>query len=66
MNKIQVTYREVYGQTTVYPVCEKAKAFADMVNQKTLTLRTLEHIQKLGFVIEVVDRFTGRPVGMAA
>lgn len=51
--KIIVSIKTVYGNETIYPICEKAKTFASMVGQKTLTLRDIEHIKRLGFEIEV-------------
>lgn len=51
--KIIVSIKTVYGNDTIYPICEKAKTFASMVGQKTLTLRDIEHIKRLGFEIEV-------------
>lgn len=56
--KIQVTERSVYGNTLVYPVCEKAKTFAAMLGKKTLTPADLNHIKALGFSIEPVFQST--------
>lgn len=54
--EITVEIKNVYGNTTIYPVCEKAKIFASMVGQKTLTSRDIEHIKKLGFEVEVQQK----------
>lgn len=51
--KITVKIREVYGNKTIYPVCEKAQLFARLVDQKTLTHRDLCIIERLGYSIEV-------------
>ena len=52
---IQVKIKTVYGVQHIYPICEKAKTFAAMVGQKTLTTNDVEHIKKLGFTVEVVS-----------
>lgn len=52
--KIQVTIKNVFGNETIYPFCERAKTFAALVGQKTLTRRDLDMIKRLGFSIEPV------------
>jgi len=42
-----------YGSRVVYPVCETARRFADLVGTKTLTPDTLKKIQALGYAIHV-------------
>lgn len=51
MNEIIVEPRTVYGVTKIYPKCEKAKLFAQLVGQKTLTQDNLDTIKKLGVSI---------------
>ena len=51
---IQVRVKNVYGNETIYPVCDKAKTFAAMVKQSTLTRTDIKHIKALGFAVEVV------------
>lgn len=53
---ITVEVREVYGNPTVYPVCEKAKQLADLAGTKTLTRQTLQKIEALGFVVNVKQK----------
>ena len=53
---IQVQIKTIYGNQTIYPICEKAKVFASMVGQKTLTMRDVEHIKKLGYTVEVIQQ----------
>lgn len=60
---IQIEIRSVYGNETIYPVCEKAKALAAIAGQKTLTRNTLIQAERLGFTLQVVDRFLRSPVG---
>ena len=55
MNEIKVTIKSVYGENKVYPLCDKSRAFADMLNQKTLTMRNIEHIKRIGFTVVVVQ-----------
>jgi hypothetical protein len=51
--KITVRVRNIYGNRTVYPVCDKAKIFAQMAGHSTLTAATLDGIRRLGYLIEV-------------
>ena len=51
--KIVVRVRNIYGNKTVYPVCEDAKLFARIAGHSTLTYTTLDLVKKLGYVIEV-------------
>lgn len=50
---ITVHIKDVYGNRTVYPVCEQAKLFAAIAGTKTLTVHTLAQIKLLGFAIVV-------------
>lgn len=52
--KIQIEMKEVYGETKVYPVCEKAKLFARIAGTKTLTRPVLEDIERLGYQLELI------------
>ena len=52
--KIQIEMKEVYGETKVYPVCEKAKLFARIAGTKTLTRPVLEDIARLGYQVELM------------
>ncbi len=54
---IQIEIRSVYGEDKAYPVCAGAKAFAAIANTKTLTRSTLVEVMKIGFSIEVMDRY---------
>lgn len=53
--KIQVKIKNQYGRDTIYPVCEKAKIFANLVKQSTLTKEDITLIKALGYEIEVVQ-----------
>ncbi len=50
---IQVTVKNVYGNQTIYPACDKSRIFAKMVGQKTLTRVDLENIKALGYAVQV-------------
>ena len=50
-NNIVVQVKQVYGNDTVYPVCDRAKLFAELLGQKTLTFTDLRIIQKIGFAV---------------
>lgn len=49
--QITVEVKSVYGQKKIYPVCDKAQIFADMLRQKTFSHSDLIKIEKLGYVI---------------
>jgi copper chaperone CopZ len=51
--KITVEIKTVYGVENVYPVCDKAKAFASIAGTKTLTAHTIQSVKALGYAIEV-------------
>jgi len=53
-NEIKVCVREVYGNTLVYPVCNKALAFAKIAGKKTLTPEILTEIKALGYAVTTV------------
>jgi hypothetical protein len=53
---ITVEIREVYGQSKIYPVCDKAKIFADIAGTQTLLPRDIQRIQVLGFEVLVKQR----------
>lgn len=50
--KIAIQIRSVYGNTTAYPMCDKAKAFARIAGTKTLTREALRQIDALGYEFE--------------
>ena len=50
---ITVKIKNIYGNETVYPVCDTAQTFARMLNTKTLTREALKHIKALGYTIQV-------------
>lgn len=49
---IRVEVRDVYGLPKVYPVCDKARLFAQIAGTKTLAQDDLRAIHHLGYSIE--------------
>ena len=49
--EITVKIKSVYGIEKIYPVCEKAIIFAQMLGCKTLTQSAINHIKKLGYKV---------------
>jgi len=43
--------RKQYGETRIYPKCELAKGFAQLLGQSTLTPANIQGIIRLGFTI---------------
>jgi hypothetical protein len=52
--QIKVYIREVYGNTLIYPACDKAKLFAKIAGKKTLLPDVLESIKALGYTITTI------------
>lgn len=48
---IVVGVKHVYGNRTVYPICQKAKNLARLAGTTTLTARAIQTIKELGYVI---------------
>lgn len=53
--KITVRIERVYGTRRIYPVCEKAKAFAKLIGNKCITEAQCEIIMSLGFEIDTAS-----------
>ena len=47
--KLVVSKKNVYGVERVYPICNKAKLFANISGNKTLLPEVIELIKKLGY-----------------
>lgn len=54
---IQVCIKNVYGNELIYPVCEKAKIFAQLARKKTLDTYDLKLIKALGYAVSVVPAY---------
>jgi hypothetical protein len=53
INDIVVQIKQVYGNDTIYPECTRAKLFAELLGQKTLTRTDLNIIKQMGFKVTV-------------
>ena len=51
---IKVSIKNVYGNELIYPVCDKAKSFAHLTGNKTLSHYNVETIKRLGYKVEVI------------
>lgn len=66
-DKALVDVKSVYGNERIYPICENAKIFAQMLGQETLTRRDLNYMEKLGYKIQTVRKdLNGNVVSEAA
>ena len=48
---ITVEIRNTYGQDKIYPVCDKAKIFAQIAGTTTLLRRNINLIHALGYEV---------------
>ena len=53
---ITIEIKDVYGQPKVYPVCNRAKLFAEIAGTKTLLPTDIQRIQVLGYTVAVKPR----------
>lgn len=53
MKSMVVSIKSAYGNERIYPACEVAQTFADLIGQKTFTRRDISLIKTLGFEIKV-------------
>jgi len=54
---IHVEKKNIYGNELLYPVCQRAKIFAVLTGQKTLSDGAIYHIKRLGFSVrEYINR----------
>jgi len=50
--KIQVQTKTKYGNTLIYPICDRALAFASIAGKKTLSQTDIKLIKQIGIEIE--------------
>ena len=50
-NQVTVEIKSVYGNETIYPVCEQAKFFARLAGTKTLTRGAINLIKAQGYTV---------------
>ena len=64
-NAIFVRIATVYGITTLYPACDKAKSFCNIAGTKTITPAMTREINAIGFnVFEDPTAFAQRKIKM--
>lgn len=51
--QIVVRLKTNYGSQVIYPSCDKAKTFAKLLNQETLTPHNIRVIKELGYEVVV-------------
>lgn len=51
--EITVIIKSVYGNEMIYPICDKALAFAKLAGTKTLSHAAIQQIKALGFAVKV-------------
>lgn len=56
MQQVTIEIRQVYGNESIYPVCDNAKLFASIAGTKTLTPAALKCIKALGYEIVVKQK----------
>ena len=49
--KVIVEIRNTKGRNLAYPICEKAKLFAELINRTTLNRKAIKVIKELGYDI---------------
>ena len=49
---IHVEKKNVYGNELIYPVCQRAKRFAILTGQKTLSDGAIFQIKRLGYSVK--------------
>lgn len=50
---ITVQIKTVYGAERIYPLCENARVFAQMMGTKTLTRESIQYIKALTYDVIV-------------
>ena len=54
---IHVEKKNVYGNELIYPVCQRAKIFAILTGQKTLSTGAINKVKQLGYSVkEYINR----------
>lgn len=51
--ELTVKIKNVYGNETIYPICEKGELLASFKGQKTFTRKDIEALKQLGYVFTV-------------
>ena len=54
MKVLKVNIKTVYGERRVYPLCEDGETLATLAGHTTLTKRTIELANRLGYRFETI------------
>lgn len=55
--ELRVKIKNVYGNETIYPVCEQAILLAEYKGQKTFTERDIKLLKKLGYSFKIASDY---------
>ena len=58
MQKIEVYYKNNYGNVLCYPYCDRAKTFIKLTGYKTFNKYHLAQIRQLGYDIGNLEQYT--------
>ena len=61
---IDITTKEVYGNTLYYPANENGNLFCNLTGTKTITVDMIQTIKKLGYVFRMVNDSKSFPVAL--
>jgi len=50
--KIIIEAKKNYGSWVYYPICDTSRLFAEIAKTKTLSIDTVNLIEKLGYIVE--------------
>lgn len=51
----KVAYKDQFGISTIVPLCEVGRTYAEISGHKTLTRPTIDAMKRLGVVFEVIQ-----------
>lgn len=54
MSEVQIKAVRQYGNWVYYPLCDKAKLFAQIAGTRTITPLVVTAIKRLGFELKIV------------
>lgn len=54
MQEITIKEKSVYGNVLLYPVCDKAVIFSNLVGKKTFTSNDVDLITALGYKVNII------------
>jgi hypothetical protein len=60
--EIHFTLKHTYGKARVVPLCINALTFADIAGTSTLTLRTLQNVEALGYRLMCAVKYVPTPM----